>query len=185
MTTWDLTDSRDIARIGWRPSDTEDTYLQRHDDLTVRLPDGVTIDVAEIGGPARVSALRFTSPGSDHRILRAMILEFPRTTVDGAAEMARELAVEYEMPDRERFRIWAMDDPKFGEPDNSAFTHRELVEGELGFEVVTRVRSGDDGVVLLSLSWADPELADRPTTTGMPQIVCDSDGCREAPPPTL
>jgi hypothetical protein len=148
MRTWDLTRGRDIAQIGWHPeSPSEDLYLQRHSRLRIELPEGVVVDVAEAGGPARVSAVRWG------RELDMMLLEFPRTTIAEASDRAADLARRYGIDDGGAFAGWRASRPSWPGPNTSTFASREFQGGRLTLDVEARVRSGQDGVVLVGLTW--------------------------------
>lgn len=150
--TWDLTDGRSLSRIGWSPAAQQDTYLQRHDALVVELPGDTVIDVAEIGGPARVSALRYPEPDPEPDMLQMMMFEFPRTTVEGAAAKATRLCRHYRVEHCERFRAWLAGNPRY--PGGGAvYASRDLPGGAVAIEVEARVRSGQDGVVIIGLTW--------------------------------
>ena len=152
---WDLTDGRSLARIDWSPAAGEDTYLRHHDDLVVDLPGGTVIDVAEIGGPARVSALRYPEPDPEPNVLQMMIFEFPRTTVEGAATKATRLCEHYRIEHCGRFRAWPAGNPRY--PGGGAvYASRDLPGGKVAIEVEARVRAGQDGVVIIGLTWNDP-----------------------------
>jgi hypothetical protein len=141
--TWDFTKSNDTDEMGWAP-DEDGLYTAELDDLTIKLPDGVVIDLEKIGRSANVSALR-TLPSEVDPTLMEMTLEFPRLTLHEARRLAKRMARSYGL-DPERF--------DGGLSGGSVFSGRYLEPPEgVSIEVTIRARNGDTYAVLIGISW--------------------------------
>jgi hypothetical protein len=141
--TWDFTRGNSTREMGWAP-DEDDLYTAELDELTIKLPDGVVIDLGKIGRPANVSALR-TLPSEVDPTLMEMTLEFPRLTLGEARRLAKRMARSYGL-EPERF--------DGGLSGGSVFSGRYLEPPEgVSIEVTIRARNGDSYAVLIGISW--------------------------------
>lgn len=162
---WDLRDGHGIDRVGWPADHTGNTLLVEAATLVVELPGEVTIDVRDLGGgPAQTSVLRSTVPGIDDQLVRDVLIESPRGSVEDIGELAEELAGRYGL-DGDQFGPWARRNPTFGGPDGEAGTPPlELAAGGPSLDLTTRVRSGGEAVVIVGVVW--PRAAsEQPTSS--------------------